>query len=38
MSLEPSDILFLIIVLWLLYEILNSGGGGGKRARVPSAA
>jgi hypothetical protein len=35
MALEPSDILFIAIVLWLIMEIINGDGGGGFRARVP---
>jgi hypothetical protein len=35
MALEPSDILFIAIVIWLILEIINSDGGGGHRARVP---
>jgi hypothetical protein len=35
MTLELSDILFLIIVIWIVWEIMNDGGGGGKRERVP---
>jgi hypothetical protein len=35
MDLQPSDILFIAIVLWLVYVIINSGGGG-HRARVPT--
>ena len=34
MALEPSDVLFIAIVIWLILEILD-GGGGGHRARVP---
>jgi hypothetical protein len=35
MVLEPSDILFIAIVLWLALEILNGGGGGRRRSRLP---
>jgi hypothetical protein len=37
MGLEPSDVLFIAIVIWLAIEILNSGGGG-RRSRVPIRA
>ena len=35
MALEPSDILFIAIVIWLILEIINGDWGGGHRARVP---
>jgi len=35
MDLQPSDLLFIAIVLWLAYVIINSGGGG-HRSRVPA--
>jgi hypothetical protein len=34
MDFHPSDIIFLAIVIWLAIE-LTSGGGGGRRTRVP---
>jgi hypothetical protein len=34
MDLQPSDIVFLAIVIWLAIE-LTGGGGGGRRKRVP---
>jgi hypothetical protein len=34
MPLDPSDVVFLAIVIWLALEIMN-GGGGGRRARLP---
>jgi hypothetical protein len=34
MDVQPSDIVFLAIVLWLAIE-LTGGGGGGRRQRVP---
>jgi hypothetical protein len=37
MDLQPSDLVFLAVVLWLVIE-LTSGGGGGRRKRVPVAA
>jgi hypothetical protein len=37
MVLEPSDVLFIAIVLWLAIEIINGGGGGRRsRLRVPA--
>jgi hypothetical protein len=36
MDFQPSDIVFLAVVLWLAIE-LTSGGGGGRRRRVPVA-
>ena len=36
MNFDPSDILFIAVVLWLAVQILNNGDwGGGKRSRVP---
>jgi len=37
MDFQPSDIVFLAVVLWLAIE-LTSGGGGGRRRRVPVPA
>jgi hypothetical protein len=37
MDFQPSDIVFLAMVIWLAIE-LTSGGGGGHRKRVPVAA
>jgi hypothetical protein len=37
MDIRPSDIVFLAMVIWLAIE-LTSGGGGGRRKRVPVAA
>ena len=34
MGLEPSDILFIAIVIWLAIEIINGDWGGGRRARA----
>jgi hypothetical protein len=34
MLIDPSDAVFLAIVIWLALEIMN-GGGGGRRARLP---
>ena len=36
MALDPSDVLFIAVVIWLAIEIISSGGGGGRRARVPA--
>jgi hypothetical protein len=35
MGLEPSDVLFIAIVIWLAIEIINGGGGGRRRSRLP---
>ena len=35
MDFDPSDILFLVIVLWMAITIMNNNGGGGHRCRVP---
>lgn len=37
MGLEPSDVLFIAIVIWIAIEIINSGGGG-RRSRLPIRA
>jgi hypothetical protein len=37
MGLQPSDVLFIAVVIWLAFEIINGDGGGGRRARVPVA-
>jgi hypothetical protein len=37
MGLEPSDVLFIAIVIWLALEIIDGDWGGGRRARVPTA-
>jgi hypothetical protein len=34
MDFQPSDFVFLAMVIWLAIEI-TSGGGGGRRKRVP---
>jgi hypothetical protein len=37
MDFDASDILFIVVVLWIAVQILNNGDwGGGKRARVPA--
>jgi hypothetical protein len=33
MDFQPSDLVFLAIVIWLAVEL--TGGGGGRRKRVP---
>ena len=38
MGLQPSDVLFIAIVIWLAIEIINGGGGGRRRTRVPIQA
>jgi len=37
MGLEPSDVLFILIVIWIALEIINGDWGGGHTARIPSA-
>jgi hypothetical protein len=37
MDFQPSDIVFLAMVIWLAIEI-TSGGGGGRRKPVPVAS
>ncbi len=34
MDFQPTDIVFLAVVLWLVIELTN-GGGGGRRKPVP---
>jgi hypothetical protein len=35
MDFQPSDLVFLAVILWIVLEILNDGGwGGGRRSRV----
>ncbi len=36
MQLEPSDVVFIAIVIWLAIEIINGDWGGGFRNRVPA--
>jgi hypothetical protein len=36
MDFDPSDLLFVVVVLWIAITIINSNGGGGHRARVPA--
>jgi hypothetical protein len=35
MGLQPSDVLFFAIVIWIALEIIDGDWGGGKRLRVP---
>jgi hypothetical protein len=35
MGIEPSDVLFIAIVVWLAIQIINGDSGGGRRARQP---
>jgi hypothetical protein len=35
MALEPSDVLFIVIVIWIALEIINGDWGGGFPTRVP---
>jgi hypothetical protein len=35
MALEPSDVLFIVMVIWLALEIIKGDGGGGHRKRIP---
>jgi hypothetical protein len=34
MDFQPSDFLFIAIVLWIAIDLTN-GGGGGRRSRSP---
>jgi hypothetical protein len=34
MGIQPSDVLFIAIVIWLAIQIIDSGGGG-RRSRLP---
>ena len=39
MDFSPSDIVFLAVVLWIAFEILNNGDwGGGRRIRTEDRA
>ena len=35
MGLEPGDVLFIAIIVWIILEIINGDWGGGHRMRVP---
>lgn len=34
MGLDPSDVLFIAIIIWIVLEIINGDWGGGHRSRV----
>ena len=34
MLLEPTDVVFIAFVLWLIVQITN-GGDGGRKSRIP---
>jgi len=36
MGLDPGDVLFIAIIVWIILEIINGDWGGGHRARVPA--
>ncbi len=36
MDLQPSDILFIAIVIWIAILLINGDPGGGHRSRVPA--
>ena len=36
MQFEPSDILFIAIVIWIAIVLINGDWGGGHRSRVPA--
>jgi hypothetical protein len=36
MQLEPSDVLFIAIVIWIAITIINGDWGGGHPSRVPA--
>ena len=35
MALEPSDVVFIAIVIWLAIILMGGDSGGGRRKRVP---
>jgi hypothetical protein len=35
MGLQPSDVLFIAIVVWIAIQIINGDWGGGRRTRQP---
>jgi hypothetical protein len=37
MDFDISDILFIVLVIWVAIAIINSNGGGGHRAPVRAA-
>lgn len=38
MDFNLSDILFLVICLWIAIVLINNDKGGGRRARVPAVS
>ena len=34
MQFEPSDIIFLVVILSIAVMLINNGGGGGRRAPI----
>ena len=36
MQFEPSDFMFIVVILWIVVMIMDGGPGGGKRAPVPA--
>jgi hypothetical protein len=34
MALEPGEFIFIAVVIWLAFEIINGDSGGGKRSRI----
>jgi hypothetical protein len=36
MNLEPTDVIFIAIVIWIAIELIDGNWGGGKRSRVPA--
>jgi hypothetical protein len=35
MGLNPGDVLFIAIVIWIAIQIINDDSDGGRRARQP---
>ncbi len=35
---ELLDVLFIALVVWIAWELISNGGGGGHRARLPMMA
>jgi hypothetical protein len=35
MGLNPGDVLFIAIVIWIAIQIIDGDSGGGRRARQP---
>jgi hypothetical protein len=36
LTLEPSDVIFIALVIWIAIELIDGDWGGGKRAPVPA--